>query len=311
MYRLLSAVIAALILSPAAVGETNRISFLFAVNGFHSSSKFNKVVDLAIDDAHNLIFICDAGNGTIDAFSRQGIPKFQIGKEDQIDSPTAIAVDKSGFLYVAEADSGKIKVLDRSNKLVRVIDVRGEAGDRTVVGRMTVGRDDNLYVVDAAGERVLSFDKDGKLRFSFGSSGGAGRGQFQSIEDVAVDRQGRIYVTDATGMPVQVFDKSGKFIYQFGTRGPLEQDFIEPTGITVDRFDQIWVVDSAAHKIRVFDRVGFFLTSFGNYGMGEASLFYPICVEIDALGKIYVLERGLRRLQAFDLEKPFQPFEKQ
>lgn len=309
MHRFLTSILAALIVSSAVHSETNRLSFLFAVNGFQSGDKFVKVVDLAVDEAHNLVFVCDVGNDTVDAFSRQGIAKFQIGKAEMIDAPTAVAVDKSGFLYVAEEKNSKIKVLDRQNKLVRMIDVRAEAGAETVVGRMTLGRDEQLYVIDSAGQRVIVFDKDGKLKLTFGSSG-SNRGQFQSIEDVATDRQGRVYVTDSTGIPVQVFDKSGKFIYQFGTRGPLEQDFIQPTGITTDRFDQVWVADSAAHKIRIYDRVGFFLASFGNYGMGEGSLFYPTHIELDNFGKVYVLERGLRRLQIFDLDRPFQPFDR-
>jgi len=293
-----------------AVADTGsgRISFLFAVNGFYGGTKFGKVADLALDEAHNLVYVLDSEDGTIDAFNRQGIAKFRIGKQEKIDSPTAIAVDQDGSLYVAEADSGKIKVLDRKNRLARVIDVRGEAGQKTVVGRMTTSGGD-LYVTDPAGARILVFDKEGKLRLSFGSSGSA-PGQFQSIEDVAVDRQGRIYVTDSTGAPVQVFDKTGKYIYRFGTRGPLDQDFVQPSGIVIDRFDQVWVVDSAAHRIRIFDRLGFFLTSFGDYGMAEGSLFYPTRIQLDGLGRTYVSQRGLPRLQVFAVEKPFQPFDR-
>lgn len=184
-----------------------------------------------------------------------------------------------------------------------------DAGDQTVIGKMTVGRDDKLYITDPAGQRVLVYDKDGKLILTFGSSGRE-RGEFQSIEDVAVDRQGRIYVTDATGVPVQVFDKAGKFIYRFGSRGALEEDFVQPSGLAIDRFDQLWIVDTAAHKIRVFDRLGFFLTSFGSYGMGEGSFFYPACVGLDNLGRVYVLEKGMRRLQVFTLDRPFEPFDR-
>ncbi|MBI2843884.1 MAG: 6-bladed beta-propeller [Armatimonadetes bacterium] len=300
---------AVMISTAAAQSQPNRITFLFAINGFHDGSKFDKAADLAVDDKQNLVFVCDSGSGTVDAFSRQGIAKFQIGKQEKVESPTAIAFDRSGNLYVAVDNATKIYVLDRKNELVRVINVRSEAGDNTMIGRMTVGHNDSLYVTDVAGQRVLVFDKEGKLVLTFGASGSE-RGKFQSIEDIAVDRQDRIYVTDATGIPVQVFDKSGKFIYKFGARGPFDEDFVQPSGLTVDRFDQVWVVDSAAHRIKVFDRLGFFLTSFGDYGMGEGSLFYPTHVELDNLGRIYVLERGLRRLQVFTLERPFQPFDK-
>ena len=290
-------------------GATDGIRFLFAVNGFRGGTKFNKVVDLAVDDSHNLVFVCDSGDGKIYAFNRQGIPKFEIGKAEMIDSPVAIAVDHVGNLYVAEQKNYKIKVLNRENKLIRVIDVRDEAGEDTVIGRMSLGRNDDLYVTDTYGERVLVFDKDGKLRLKFGASGSS-RGQFQTIDDVAVDRQNRIYVTDSTGTPVQVFDQTGKFIYRFGTRGPLDEDFVQPSGMTVDRFDQLWVVDYAAHRVRIYDRLGFFLTVFGDYGMGEGSFYYPFRIKLDNLGRAYVLESGLRRLQVFTIDRPFQPFER-
>lgn len=292
---------------PLAVQDDNKIKFLFAVNGFHTGTKFESVHGIAVDDARNLVYISNPDKDVVDAFSTQGIAKFQIGLNKELKTPQALAVDRDGNLYVAESGKSRIKVFNTDNEMAEVIDVAGICEGAGPVARMKFGRDGNLYIVDQANQQIIVLDENRKLLMKFGKPG-ADRGEFKTIEDVAVDRQGRIYVTDSSGIPVQVFDRKGKFIYKFGQRGSFDEDFVQPTAIAVDRFDQVWVADTSEHNIKIFDRVGFYLKTFGDYGMSEGELYYPIDLALDSFGKVYVLGRGLKRLQVFSMEKPFQPF---
>jgi sugar lactone lactonase YvrE len=290
--------------------EENSIKFLYAVNGYFTGSKFANPAGIAIDEGRNLVYVSDTDGNVVDAFSTQGIPRFQIGVNKELKAPQALAVDRDGNLYVAERGKSKIKVFNTDNEMAEVIDVAGICEGAGAVARMKVGRDRSLYIIDQENQQVIVLDQNRKLRLKFGKPG-ADRGQFKTIEDIAVDRQGRMYVTDSSGIPVQAFDSKGKFIYKFGQRGAADDDFVQPTSIAVDRFDQVWVADTSEHTIRIFDRVGFFIKTFGEYGMSEGTLYYPIDLGIDGFGKVYVLERGLRRLQVFALDKPFQPFRRQ
>lgn len=53
---------------------------------------------------------------------------------------------------------------------------------------------------------------------SWGSKG-TGDGQFQYVEDFAVDAKGNILATDALNSNIQVFSPDGVFITKFGTKG--------------------------------------------------------------------------------------------
>jgi len=287
--------------------DENRIKHLFTVNGYFTATRFASVGGMAVDEARNLVYVSDTEGNAVDAFSTQGIAKFQIGSNKELKSPASLALDREGKLYAAETGKAKIKVFNTDNEMSEVIDVAGICKQAVSVGRIKIGRDGCLYITDPTNQQVIVLDENRKLKMKFGKQG-ADRGQFKTIEDIAVDRQGRIYVTDSSGIPVQVFDRKGKFIYRFGQRGALDEDFIQPTAITVDRFDQVWVTDTAGHAVRIFDRVGFFIRNFGDYGMGEGSLYYPIDIAVDGFGKVYVLEHGPKRLQIFAIDKPFQPF---
>ena len=291
------------------VGSSNEFTFYFGVNGYEPASRFGEPADVAVDERKGLIYVADVKAGVIDAFSVQGIPKFQYGAKNGIKAPVGLAVDRTGNLYVSENDGGPIKVINAKGEVTTIeLPAEPESGKETPkAGRMAFDRDWNLYVVDRANSRILAFDKNRTFLFRFGGFGEK-RGEFKLLQDVAVDRQGRIYAADAVAVPIQVFDRRGQYIYGFGSRTQGTDNLSFPAALYVDRNDQVWVVDKNLHAVKVFDRSGGFLRSFGSYGQGEGSLFYPNAIASDGMGRIYVLEFGARRLQAFMVARPFEPF---
>ncbi|MHB9035825.1 MAG: NHL repeat-containing protein [Armatimonadota bacterium] len=290
-------------------GTQRNFRFYFSVKGYDRNGWFDEPSALALDERSGLIYIADKKTGTVDAFSLQGVGKFQYGAKNGLKAPIGLAVDPKGNLYVTENEGGPIKIINSKGE-VDTLDLPADEGhdnETPKPGRMTFDRDGNLYIVDRANSRIFVFDKERKFKFKFGRIGDK-RGEFKLLQDVAVDKQGRIYATDALGVPVQVFDRKGGYIYRFGLRGEGSEMLSFPTGLFVDRHDQIWVVDKTQHCLRVYDRSGASLATFGAYGQGEGTLFYPISVTSDSFGRVYVLEVGARRLQVFSLSRPFEPF---
>jgi sugar lactone lactonase YvrE len=295
--------------APYGTGTQNDLGFYFGVNGYEANGRFGEPTALALDERNSLIYVADQAAGVIDAFSLQGIPKFQYGSKSGLKAPVGVAVDRLGNVFVSENDGGAIKVIGPKGD-ISVVEIPaglGEGKEAPKPGKMTFDRDGNLYVVDRASCRILVFDKERKYKFKFGGIGDK-RGEFKLLQDVALDRQGRIYATDALGVPVQVFDRKGAYMQGFGIRGEGGDGLSFPSGIFVDRHDQVWIVDKTRHCLKVYDRAGTFLKSFGSYGQAEGSLYYPVSAAADNLGRVYVLEFGARRLQVFTLDKPFQPF---
>lgn len=282
-------------------------SFHYGINGYAPGGWFDDPSTLALDRQSNLIYVADMKAGKVDAFSFQGIAKFQYGAKNGLKAPLGIAVDKRRNIYVSENSGGPIEIIDTKGA-VTTLEIPVMEGDAPPMpGRMTFDQDGNLYIVERANCRIYVFDKDRKLKLKFGGIGNE-RGMFKMLNDVAVDRQGRIYALDAQGIPVQVFDPKGNLIYSFGTVGDGDQNLSRPAGLFIDRNDQVWIVDKDDHALKVFDRSGAFLRKFGDYGLGEGTLFYPVDVVLDNSGRVYVLESGSRRLQVFTLKRPLEPF---
>lgn len=296
----------------AALGDGTQTEFThyFTVKGYDAGSWFGEPSALALDERAGVIYVADQKAGAVDAFSLQGVAKFQYGPKDGLKAPVGLAVDRRGNVYVSENEGGPIKIID-SRSEVTTLDLPADndpSKETPKPGRMTIDRDGNLYVVDRANCQIFVFDKDRKFSYKFGVIGDK-RGQFKLLQDVAVDRQGRIYAADALGAPVTIFDRKGGYIFGFGIHGEGRGDVAFSAGVFVDRHDQIWVVDKSQHCLKVFDRSGMFLRTFGNFGQQDGGLFYPIAAIVDGLGRVYVLEAGARRLQVFTIKRPFEPFD--
>jgi DNA-binding beta-propeller fold protein YncE len=281
-------------------------TFRYTVNGYDGKTWFGEPTSLALNERSGLIYVSDAKTGTVDAFSRQGIPRFRYGLKQGLESPLALAVDSKGDVYVAENRGGPIKIIGAKEEVSTLELPAVEGKDLPKPGRMCFDQDGNLYVVDRANNQIVVFDKQRKIKFRIVALE-SDQYKFKLLQDVAVDRQGRIYALDSIGPPVQVFDRNGKYMYRFGLHGEGEQDLAFPSALFLDRNDQVWIVDRAQHGLKVFDRTGIFLRRFGSYGLGEGMLFHPVDADMDSFGYVFVLEIGSRRMQVFALARPFEP----
>lgn len=290
--------------------DSRELTFYFTINGYQPDIWFGEPASIALDERSGLLYVADTKAGNVDAFSLQGVPKFQYGAKQDLKAPLGLAVSRDGDVYVSDNEGGPIRIINAKGEVSTLEFPSQEGEDAPKPGRMTFDRDGNLYVVDRANNRIYVFDKEKKLKFKLGGIGDK-RGQFKMLQDVAVDRQGRIYGLDSVGVPVQVFDRKGEYIYRFGFRGEGDEDISFAAGVFIDRNDQIWIVDRGRHSLKVFDRSGVFLKRFGSYGQAEASFFHPVDADIDNFGRIYVIEAGSRRLQVFSLSRPFEPFSPQ
>jgi DNA-binding beta-propeller fold protein YncE len=167
----------------------------------------------------------------------------------EFDSPTAMAVDRSGNLLIADTGNGRIEKFSPTGSFVTSIGLfeapNGIAIDRAgniyvaEIGskhsvqkldpegkfiaewkgpgfygprRIAIGPDDSVYVVDSGRNRIVKFSPDGQVVATWGSEG-SGDGQFKGFSSVAVDPiNNKVYVADSLNSRMQVFDSDGKFL---------------------------------------------------------------------------------------------------
>lgn len=152
-------------------------------------------------------FVVDALANKLHKFSRddlylQDFPKTTPGEE--LNTPSFVAVDRSGNVYVTDAMNFCVKLYDSEGNFVRRI---GEAGD--VPGSfarpkgIALDSDSNIYVVDANHDNIQIFNRDGQLLLYLGTNG-PGPGQFFLPSGIFIDRRDRIFIADTFNRRVQV-----------------------------------------------------------------------------------------------------------
>ena len=134
-------------------------------------------------------------------------------EDGEFSSPTGIAVDKDGNLYVADTDNHSIQKFDKEGKFLGALGRRSRAR-RKAASIIRAGwrpvRTAHVYVADSGNNRV---QKSGYATAtpckSWGKFGfawrGADMGKFDVPWGVTTDQEGNIYVSDTSNARIQKF----------------------------------------------------------------------------------------------------------
>lgn len=156
----------------------------------------------------------------------------------------------------------------------------------------------NVFVVARGERKVVSFDKQGKLRAQWGPTLEGGK-EFIIPWAVCVDKRGMVYVVDTKTAEVFKFDPKGKLLASWSFP-QKDKDLPDPEGIAVEPPGNILVVDAKNNRINRFDLSGKFLEKWGTRGRGDGEFDFPYGVAVDKNGSIFVSDMSNHRVQKFD-----------
>ena len=185
----------------------------------------------------------------------------------------------------------------------------GEFGS-TVAGVAVRQSTGDVYVVDAAADRVQRFDADGGYLGQFGTPG-TGDGELTlggASAGVAVDQaSGDVFVGDTANNRIQRFSATGVYQSQFGVAGAGDGELAAPVAVAVDPTSHdVYVADRDNNRVQRFSSAGVYEAQLGTLGAGYGELSAPTGVAVDATGAVYVLDSGNARVQKFDGLGAFQ-----
>ena len=226
---------------------------------------------LAVDGSGNL-YVADWGNhgirridagGVITTIAGTGVRGFSgdggPATEAQFATPTDLAADGSGNLYVS----------DSANHRIRRIDAGG-------------------VITTIAGTGVRGFSGDG---------GPATEAQLAAPIDLALDGSGNVYVTDLRAIRIRRIDAEGVITTIAGS-GPVssqggysgdggpatEAQFALPRGLAVDGSGNLYVADSGNQRIRVIRPPGErnpVTNEFPHFANGDSTVSDLVLVNVD------------------------------
>jgi DNA-binding beta-propeller fold protein YncE len=249
-------------------------------------------------DSPTAIAVDSSGNVLVADTGNGRIEKFSptgtfVSSIKQFEAPNGIAIDRAGNIYVAEIGS-KHRVQKLGPDGTFIASwAPGFYGPR----RIAIGPDDSIYVVDSGRNRIVKFSPDGQALTTWGSEG-SGDGQFRALSSVAVDPiNNKVYVADPVNRRIQVFDSNGKFLTKWSV--PEWREALGFEDLAIDsKMGRLYASSAHMEVILVFDLNG---TRIGSLTPKPPDKLEGPSALALANGKLYVLNMTSNRVTAIDL----------
>jgi sugar lactone lactonase YvrE len=225
-------------------------------------------------------------DGTLSAMLYQG----KIGDPKSPNAftyPTAVAVDPSGLIYIADQPRNTVWVVSRDNRIVRSIYVPTPSSIAVTSDRLVVGSAAGFVILSPTGQVVKVIGTQGK-----------GIDQFQGVRGVAIGKDGTIYVVDQYNNRVSAYDRNGvrKWIINTGSPGnnkAVKNSIVAttssapanmqiPAGVTIDGAGRLVIADPFGFDLTVLNaKNGSLIAKYGNPGTIDGQFVYPSSVSYD------------------------------
>ncbi|KVE96383.1 hypothetical protein KDX01_27350 [Burkholderia vietnamiensis] len=238
-----------------------------------------------------------------------------------LNSPTSVAVDNSGNIYIADMANGRVRRVDAVSHVVNT--VAGTGGDWSSPDNIqgfvaslqwpygvAVDRLGHLYIAENEGNRIRRIDlSTGKIqtvagrgwgegRFS-GDGGDAREADLNAPESLATDPQGNVYIADTFNRRIRKWD------LVTGTLDTISRLDAPPSGVTVDDAGHLWLTaGNQVKKIMLATGAVTVVAGTGEQGYSgdggdarKAELHEPRGVAVDQSGNVYVADSFNNRIR--------------
>lgn len=226
-----------------------------------------------------------------------------------LNSPSSVAVDRSGNLYIAEVS--RIRKVDPTGIISTVASFSGS---------LAVDHAGSLYVGDTVARRVHKLDAAGTVTTVAGNGqaasagdGGLATNAALNPRAIALDSAGNLYIADdnrirKVGLDGIIHTLAGTGLSGFSGDGgaAAAAQFLTPQALAADASGNLYVADTFNFRIRRIDSNGNIVTVAGSgsayfYGDGgpatRAQLRWPDGVAVSADGNIFISDSANDRIR--------------
>jgi sugar lactone lactonase YvrE/PKD repeat protein len=267
---------------------------------------------VAVDASY--IYVADSGNDRVQIFNRTTLAYVATvgsgsGSGDyQFRTPTDVAVDTAGNLYVADVYNNRVQQYNSGWQYVRTYGTTGfpyvtDGYHYNYPTGVAVASDGSIYIVEERGKRLVKLNANGTPQWTVGEPGVSGydNSHFRYPEDVALDNTGRVYVADSANNRIQIYTSSGNYYATLGTGwGTGNYEFKSPHGLAVAQNGHLYVADRYNHRVQVYDANFVYVGTIGTTGVSGSDNSHfnePYDVAVDSAGNVYVVDLSNHRVQ--------------
>ncbi len=177
------------------------------------------------------------------------------------------------------------------------VDAEGVPSPSVFVPRsFKIDGNDNIYILDVFGGRVLVVSPEGKYQKQI-----LFPKEYGFFSDLSVDSRGNILLIDC--VKAMIFS-AAKDANSFSPLTKSLREYLNfPTSLTTDRRGTIFIVDKDGSGIVMLGQDGSFMGRQLSMGWTEGLLNFPSQVCMNEKGEIFIADRGNGRVQVFTLVK--------
>ena len=265
-------------------------------------------------------------------FIGEGVP----ATSARLNSPSGVAVDASGNLFIADSSNQRVRRVDGATGIITTVagsgtrSFSGDGGPATSAslkrpGAVAVDASGNLFIADSLNNRIRRVDAatgvittmagDGTSGFS-GDGGPATNARLSSPSGVAVDASGNLFIADSNNNRVRRVDAAAAVITTVagggtsgfsGDGGPaIGASLSSPSGVAVDPSGNLFIADRNNNRVRRVDAATSVITTAAGGFIGDggpatsASLNSPSGVAADASGNLFIADSSNNRVRRVD-----------
>jgi streptogramin lyase len=216
----------------------------------------------------------------------------------QFDSPTAITLDDSGNVFIADTGNSRIEKFSPTGQFLSTIKIAGDGhGKKAEPTGIAIDHAGNMYMADSSKHCVDKLTADGTLIAEWkGPDPG-----FYGPRRIAIGADNSIYVVDQGRTRIVKLNTTGRVLSAWGSKGSADGQFDDPTSVAIDpNTNKVYVADPRNKRIQVFDSNGKFLNSWRVPEWGQAQGFEDLAVDSER-GRVYASSGNMNAIAVLDL----------
>lgn len=243
-------------------------------------------------------------------------------------SPTGVAFDASGNMYIAEFTGNYIRKVSSAG-IISTIAGTGTAsstGDGSAASSATLNNPSgiaidgsgNIFIAEASGNRIRKINTSGIISTiagtgaasSTGDGGAATSATLNFPTDIVIDGSGNLYISENSGNRIRKINTAGNISTIAGTGtasstgdggAATSATLNNPAGLAFDASGNLFIAENSGHRVRMINTSGDISTVAGtgtatSTGDGSAAtsatIKYPRSLVFDASGNLFIAEEN-------------------
>lgn len=294
------------------------------------------------DTSNNRVRKIDANTNIITTIAGNGVAAFDgdngVASNASLDTPTSVAIDKQGNIFIADSGNNRIRRVDRVTNIITTVvgngrsDFSGDSGpalQASLSFPIGIFLDDknNLLIADSFNNRIRKVDSSTGNIASIAGTGDADyngdnilatRASLNFPSFATMDSLGNIFISDTDNSRVRKIDINTGMISTVAGNGqdsattdniPAINSTVRPTEAIADGFGNLFIADQDNNRIRRVDaKTGLITTIAGNGkanfdgdgSVATSAVFMPVEIALDNDGNLLIADRLTSQVRKVD-----------